>query len=157
MEQRRNVLFLCTHNSSRSQMAEAFLRKYAGDQFNVYSAGLEPTEIHPMTRQVMQEVGLDLEGQSAKGVETYLGKLLVSYLIIVCETANSRCPYTWPGVHERLFWPFDDSDMAQGSQEERLEKFRQVRDQIERRIKSWLKEVSQYAEPDIHREVAGRR
>jgi arsenate reductase len=154
MERKRNVLFLCMRNSSRSQMAEAFLRKYAGDQFNVYSAGLEPTEIHPVTRQVMQEAGLDLEGQSAKGVETYLGKLLVNYLIIVCETANSKCPYTWPGVHERLFWPFEDPDAAQGSQEERLAKFRQVRDQIEQRIKSWLKEISQQ---EIHQELAGRR
>ncbi len=143
MEPKRNVLFLCTHNSSRSQMAEAFLRKYAGDQFHAYSAGLEPTEIHPMTRQVMEEVGLDLEGQSAKGVETYLGKLPVNYLIIVCETANRRCPYTWPGVHQRVFWPFEDPDTAQGSQEERLEKFRQVRGQIEQRIKSWLTEVRQ--------------
>jgi len=138
-------------------MAEAFLRKYAGDQFNVHSAGLEPTEIHPMTRQVMQEVGLDLEGQSAKGVDTYLGKLLVSHLIIVCETANARCPYTWPGIHERLFWPFDDPDAVQGSQQEKLEKFRQVRDQIEERIKSWLKDVCQHAEPDAPRQAAGRR
>jgi arsenate reductase len=157
MERKRNVLFLCTHNSSRSQMAEAFLRKYAGDQFNVYSAGLEPTEIHPMTRQVMAEVDLNLEGQSAKGVQTYLGKLFVSHLIIVCEAANSRCPYSWPGVYERLFWPFEDPDAVQGSQEERLAKFRQVRDQIEERIKLWLKEVSQYTEADIHREVADRR
>jgi len=138
-------------------MAEAFLRKYAGDQFNVYSAGLEPTEIHPMTRQVMQEVGLDLEGQSAKGVDTYLGKLLVSHLIIVCETANGRCPYTWPGIHERLFWPFDDPDAVQGSQQEKLEKFRQVRNQIEERIKVWLKDVRQHAEPDAPRQAAGRR
>jgi arsenate reductase len=141
MERKRNVLFLCTHNSSRSQMAEAFLRKYAGDQFNVYSAGLEPTEIHPMTRQVMAEVGLDLEDQSAKGVQTYLGKLFVSHLIIVCEAANRRCPYSWPGVQERLFWPFEDPDAVQGSQEEELETFRQVRDRIEERIKLWLAEI----------------
>ncbi len=157
MERKRNVLFLCMRNSSRSQMAEAFLRKYAGDQFNVYSVGLEPTEIHPMTRQVMAEVGLDLEGQSAKGVQTYLGKLLVNHLIIVCEIANSKCPYTWPGVHQRLFWPFEDPDAAQGSQEERLEKFRQVRDQIEQRVKAWLEEVRLHAEEDAHGEVAGRR
>ncbi len=69
MERKRNVLFLCTHNSCRSQMAEAFLRKYAGDRFNVFSAGLEPTEIDPMTREVMHEVGLDLEGQSVQGRE----------------------------------------------------------------------------------------
>jgi len=154
MEQKRNVLFLCTHNSSRSQMAEAFLRRYAGDQFNVYSAGLEPTEIHPLTRQVMEEIGLNLEGQSAKGVETYLGRLLVSHLIIVCEAANRRCPYSWPGVYERLFWPFEDPDTGQGGQEEKLEKFRRVRDQIEQRVKSWLEEVRHQ---NSDREVAGRR
>lgn len=146
MAQKRNVLFLCTHNSGRSQMAEAFLRKYAGDRFNVYSAGFEPTEIHPMTRQVMREVGLDLDNQHAKGVQTYLGRLLVSYLIVVCETADSRCPRTWPGseIQKRLFWSFEDPVAAEGSEEERLEKFRQVRDQIEQRIKSWLKDIGEH-------------
>ncbi len=153
MARKRNVLFLCTHNSSRSQMAEAFLRKYAGDRFNAYSAGLDPTEIHPMARQVMREVGLDLEGQYAKGVQTYLGRLLVSHLIIVCETANRRCPHTWPGleIQERLFWPFDDPVEAEGSEEERLRKFRQVRDQIEQRIKSWLKEIDAHGDEPNHK------
>jgi len=141
MERKRNVLFLCTHNSARSQMAEAFLRKYAGDKFDVYSAGLEPTEIDPMTHEVMREVGIAMEGQYAKGVETYLGKLLVNHLIIVCEMANSRCPHSWPGVYERLFWPFDDPAAMEGSHEERLQKFRQIRDQIEQRVKSWLMEI----------------
>jgi arsenate reductase len=146
MERKRNVLFLCTHNSSRSQMAEAFLRKYAGDRFNVYSAGLDPTEVHPMTRQVMQEVGIDLGDRQAKGVETYLGKLLVSYLIVVCETANHRCPRTWPGleIQKRLFWPFDDPVTAQGTEEEKLRKFREVRDKIEQQIRSWLTEVDEH-------------
>jgi arsenate reductase (thioredoxin) len=140
MAKEPNVLFLCTHNSCRSQMAEAFLRKYAGDKFNVYSAGLEPTEIDPMARSVMGEVGLDMEGQYAKGVQAYLGKLLVSYLIIVCNAANRQCPRVWPGleIRDRLFWPFDDPAAAEGSEEERLQKFRQVRDQIERQVKSWL-------------------
>ncbi len=159
MERKRNVLFLCTHNSSRSQMAEAFLRKYAGDRFNAYSAGLDPTEIHPMTRQVMQEVGLGLEGQHAKGVQTYLGKLWVSHLIVVCETANRRCPHAWPGleIQERLFWPFDDPVEAQGSKEERLQKFRQVRDQIERRIQSWLEDIGAHEDaPDPAQEERPR-
>jgi len=135
-------------------MAEAFLRKYAGDRFNVYSAGLEPTEVHPMTRQVMHEAGTDLDNRHAKGVETYLGRLWVNYLIIVCETANSRCPHTWPGleIQQRLFWPFDDPVAATGSEEERLQKFRQVRDQIEQKIKSWLKDIAEHEdEPDQKR------
>jgi arsenate reductase len=129
-------------------MAEAFLRKYAGDRFTAYSAGFEPTEIHPMTRQVMQEVGLDLDGQYAKGVQTYLGQLLVSYLIVVCETDDSRCPRAWPGLEtqRRLFWSFDDPVAAEGNEEERLQKFRQVRDQIEQRIQAWLEDVEQREE-----------
>jgi len=121
-------------------MAEAFLKKYAGDKFDAYSAGLMPTEIHPMTQTVMQEVGLDIKDQHAKGVQAYLGKLLVNYLIIVCDSANRSCPRVWPGleIRERLFWPFDDPAAAEGSEEERLQKFRQVRDQIAQRIKSWL-------------------
>ncbi|OHB66737.1 MAG: protein tyrosine phosphatase [Planctomycetes bacterium RBG_13_60_9] len=154
MKPKRNVLFLCTHNSCRSQMAEAFLRKYAGDEFNAYSAGLEPTEIDPMTREVMREVGIDMEGQYAKGVQTYLGKLIVNHLIIVCETANSRCPHSWPGIYERLFWPLEDPDATRGNEEERLEKFRQVRDQIEQRIQLWLKEISRQ---DISQESLSQR
>jgi arsenate reductase len=153
VERKRNVLFLCTRNSSRSQMAEAFLRKYAGDRFNVYSAGFEPTEIHPMTRQVMHEVGLDLNDRHAKGVETYLGKLLVSYLIVVCEAADSRCPHTWPGseIQKRLFWRFEDPVAAEGTEEERLQKFRQVRDQIERKIKSWLRDIAEDEDEPNHK------
>lgn len=144
MKRKRNVLFLCTHNSVRSQMAEAFLRKYGDDRFNAYSAGLEPTEIDPMTTEVMREVGLDLEGRHAKSVKTYLGKLPVHYLIIVCGKANRDCPRTWPGleIEERLFWPFDDPAEAQGSREEKLQTFRRVRDQVERQVKSWVEEVS---------------
>jgi arsenate reductase len=157
MERKRNVLFLCTHNSARSQMAEAFLRKYAGDRFNAYSAGLEPTEIDPMTREVMREVGLDLEGQYAKGVETYLAKLLISHLVIVCDRAEKECPHSWPGIQERLFWSFEDRVGTEGSREERLHAFRQVRDRIEQRIESWLEETSRQAGADIHHELAGDR
>ncbi len=143
MKPKRNVLFLCTHNSARSQMAEAFLRRYGGDHFNAYSAGLEPTEIDPMTREVMREVGIDLEGQYAKGVKTYLGRLMVNHLIIVCEAAGRNCPRTWPGleIEERLLWPFDDPAEAQGSREEKLQAFRRIRDQVERQVKSWVEEV----------------
>ncbi|HNS23090.1 MAG TPA: arsenate reductase ArsC [Sedimentisphaerales bacterium] len=145
MPQKSNVLFLCTHNSARSQMAEAFLRKYGGDEFNGYSAGLEPTEIDPMVREVMQEVGVEMKGQHAKGVQAYLGRLLVQHLIIVCEQANRNCPRTWPGleIEERLFWPIDDPAAVRGSHERRLQAFRQARDQIEERVKSWLQDIHQ--------------
>ncbi len=138
-----NVLFLCSSNSCRSQMAEAFLRKHAGERLNVYSAGTEPKEIHPLTIRVMNEVGLDMKGQYSKGVDVYLGKLLVHYLIIVCAKAAEKCPTIWPGSPsmQTVLWPFDDPMAFQGSQEQKLAKFRQVRDQIEARIRSWLAEL----------------
>ena len=89
---RPQVLFLCTHNTARSQMAEAWLKKHAGDRFEVYSAGFESTDINPFTRQVMAEVGLDLSGQSSKGVKEYLGKINFAYVIIVCARAEKICP-----------------------------------------------------------------
>jgi len=136
------VLFLCSGNSCRSQMAEALLRKYATDRFTVYSAGTEPKEIHPLTRKVMAEVGLDLQGQYAKGVDTYLGKILVHYLIVVCAKAAESCPSTWPGSPQMqtILWPFENPTAFAGTEEQKLTKYRQVRDQVDARIKAWLAE-----------------
>lgn len=119
-------------------MAEALLRKHAGDRFEVHSAGTEPKEIHPLTRQVMAEIGLNLEGQYAKGMEKYVGKLPIRYLIIVCDQAKGTCPAVWPYAAEQLFWRFEDPAEAKGTEEERLAKFRSVRNQIDARIKEWL-------------------
>ncbi len=135
------VLFLCTHNTARSQMAEAFLREFAGDRFEVFSAGTEPREINPLVRKVMAEVGLDLGSQRAKSVAEYLGKMTVGYLIIVCEKIEENCPITFPGFRYRLFWPFEDPAAFVGSDEAKLAKFRAVRDKIAARIKLWLKEL----------------
>ncbi len=132
------VLFLCTGNTARSQMAEAFLKKYAGDRFEVFSAGYEPKEINPYTKEVMAEVGIDISDHHAKSVKDFLGKIEVRYLIIVCEKAEKACPKAFPGVLVRMFWPFDDPAAAIGTNEEKLKKFREVRDQIEEQIKSWL-------------------
>ena len=134
------VLFLCTGNTARSQMAEAFLRSYAGDRFEVYSAGLEPEEINPYTRQVMEEAGVSLEGQYSKGLEEYLGREHFDYLITVCERAERSCPIV-PGTGERLHWPFEDPVAFEGSEEETLDKFREVRDQIEGRVLEWLRDL----------------
>ena len=135
------VLFLCTGNSARSQMAEAFLRKQAGDRFEVYSAGLEPQEINPYTLRVMQESGVDMSGQRAKSLNEYIGKLHFGYLITVCSNAEEKCPI-FPGMGMRLHWPFEDPAAFEGTDEGRLEKFRQVRDQIEAKVTAWLEEVS---------------
>jgi len=132
------VLFLCTGNTARSQMAEAFLRKYAGDRFEVFSAGYEPKDINPYTRQVMAEAGMDISRQYSKSVKEFLGKIDVRYLIIVCEKAEKTCPKAFPGVLVRMFWPFDDPAAVSGPEAEKLAKFREVRDQVEEKIKTWL-------------------
>ncbi len=139
------VLFLCTGNSARSQMAEAFLRHYAGDRFDVYSAGLEPKDINPFTVRVMEEIGIPLTGQYSKAVREYMGKLHFGYLITVCANAEERCPATFPGVGQRLHWAFDDPAAVGGTDEVKLSKFRQVRDQIDRRLREWLNEQSTVA------------
>jgi arsenate reductase len=134
------VLFLCTGNSARSQMAEAFLRKYGGDKFEAFSAGLEPKGLNPFTLKIMQEIGFDMSGHRSKGVGEYLGKVLFQYLITVCDDAEKNCPTVWPGVNTRMHWSFEDPAAFQGTEAEKLEKFRQVRDLIEEKIKSWLTE-----------------
>ncbi len=132
------VLFLCTGNSARNQMAEAFLRQYGGERFEAFSAGLEPSVIHPLTVQVMEEAGVDMSGHFAKGLTQYLGKVHFGYLITVCSRAEEKCP-TFPGMGTRLHWAFEDPAAFQGTPEEKLARFRQVRDQIENVVKEWLK------------------
>lgn len=134
------VLFLCTQNSARSQMAEAFLRVHAGNNFEVYSAGLEPSQLNPLAIKVMNEKGISMEGHYSKPLSVYLGKLHFSYLITVCARAEARCPI-FPGMGTRLAWPFEDPAETQENEEKQLDKFRQVRDAIELKIKSWLTEL----------------
>ena len=136
----QRVLFLCTGNSARSQMAEAFLRKYAGEHFEAYSAGLKPKGVNPFTIQVMQEDGIDISGQSSKGVDVYLGKVLFQYLITVCDDADKNCPTVWPGVNTRMHWSFEDPAAFQGTDEEKLENFREIRNLIDDKLKNWLTE-----------------
>lgn len=139
--EKQKVLFLCTGNSTRSQMAEAFLRKHAGDRYEVYSAGLQPKGINPYTIQVMEEVGIDLDQQTSKSPEIYVGKQQFDYVITVCDQVDQNCPI-FPGAGARLHWSFEDPAALAGSHEEKVAKFRQVRDQIERRILLWLEDFS---------------
>ena len=134
------VLFLCTGNSARSQMAEAFLRKYGGDEFEAYSAGTEPKGINPNTERVMEEVGISLSGQYSKHVKEYMGKIHFGYLITVCDEAEKNCPTAFPSVGQRIHWSFEDPSAFVGSEDQKLAKFRQLRDQIDQRIKAWLAE-----------------
>lgn len=134
---KERVLFLCTHNSARSQMAEGFLRALAGDRFDVQSAGTERTAVNALAIRAMAERGIDLSGHTSK---LYAG--LVSdpwdYLITVCDDANDRCPMV-PGRGERLHWSLPDPSRAEGTEEQRLAVFREVRDEIEAKITDWLR------------------
>jgi arsenate reductase (thioredoxin) len=139
---KQRILFLCTGNSARSQMAEAFLRKYADNRFEAHSAGLEPKGLNPLTVKVMNEVGIDVSEQRSKGVDTYLGKILFQYLVTVCDDADKNCPTVWPGVNKRMHWSFQDPAAVEGTDEEKLARFREVRDLIEAKVKAWLVEQS---------------
>jgi arsenate reductase len=119
-------------------MAEAILRHYGSDLFEPFSAGMEPRGMNPLTVRVMQERGISLEGQYSKSLREYLGKKLFAYLITVCAEAEARCPTVWPGVQYRLHWKFDDPAAFQGTEEQRLAKFREIRDEIEAAIQAWV-------------------
>lgn len=141
---RPKVMFLCSGNTARSQMAEVLLRHHAGDRFEVFSAGLEPGELNPLTVRALQERGLDPGGLHPKGLGPFLGRVNFQYLITVCDRAERNCP-VFPGVSVRLAWPFEDPAKATGSEAERLAVFRRVRDDIETRVVEWLRESA----PDV--------
>ena len=133
------VLVLCTGNSCRSQIAAAYLEQLAGDRLAVYSAGTEPAEdIHPMTRVVLAEDGVNIDDREPTDYRDYLGKIAVYYLIIVCDGAAKTCPSVWPGVMERLQWPFDDPAAVEGAHDEKLMAFRRVRDEIKAKVEDWV-------------------
>src|SRR5215510_6934370 len=135
---KQSVLFLCMSNSACSQMAEAFLRKYAGDIFDVHSAGLEPNGVNPLTLQVMNEAGINISNQSSKSLEVYFGKAFFHYVITVCDDADINCPTAWLGIHARIHWSFEDPAKLVGTEPERLAKFREVRNLIENKIRGWV-------------------
>jgi arsenate reductase (thioredoxin) len=130
------VLFLCTHNSSRSQMAEGFLRALAPGRYEVASAGTEKTSVHPLAIRAMAERGIDISQHTSK-LYSELRPDRWDYLITVCDDANERCPFI-PVAVTRLHWSFEDPSRATGSEEARLAVFRRVRDLIEARIAAWL-------------------
>jgi arsenate reductase len=130
---KKRVLFLCTHNSARSQMAEGLLRKMAGDQFEVFSAGTEETRVHPLAIEAMHESGIDISNQRSKMLEEFQGQQF-DYVITVCDRANESCPI-FPGSTERIHWSFDDPSAATGTDEQRLRVFRQIRDAIQGRLR----------------------
>jgi arsenate reductase (thioredoxin) len=133
---RMRVLFLCTHNSARSQMAEGLLRNLAADRFEVFSAGTEATRVRPEAISVMAEIGVDISSQESETLERYLGETL-DLVITVCDDVNESCP-VFPGASSRLHWSFPDPSKATGGYEEILHTFRNARDEIQARIENEL-------------------
>lgn len=130
---KKRVLFLCTHNSARSQMAEGLLRKMGGEQFEVFSAGTEETRVHPMAIEAMREIGIDISGQRSKTLDTYSGQQF-DYVITVCDRANESCP-VFPSDTQRIHWSFDDPSAVTGTDEQRLRAFRNVREGVQHRLR----------------------
>ena len=135
------VLFLCTANSCRSQMAEGFLRHLAGDRFEVISAGTSPTELNPVAVRVMQEVGIDISKHWAKDTAEFFSERF-QYVITVCKKAKERCPI-FPGAIWRFDWDIQDPAGAEGSAADRLAVFRQVRDEIEDHVRELIARESE--------------
>ncbi|HEU5318269.1 MAG TPA: arsenate reductase ArsC [Chloroflexota bacterium] len=133
---RSRVLFLCTHNSARSQMAEGWLRHLSGGRVEAHSAGTEATRVRPLAARVMAEVGIDIGGQESKTLERYVAEPFDA-VITVCDDANEACP-VFPGGKRRLHWSFRDPSKAEGSEGEQLAAYRDVRDAIRRRIEEEL-------------------
>ena len=133
---KESVLFICTHNSARSQMAEGLLRHLAGDRFEVESAGTEKTHVRPLAIEAMKELGIDISSQTSKTIAS-LGDRQFDWAITVCDNANEACP-VFPGGTKRLHWSFDDPSAATGSDEERLAAFRRVRDEIRAKLEELL-------------------
>ena len=133
------VLFVCIHNSARSQMAEAFLNQLGEGRFVAESAGLEPGELNPVVVEAMGETGLDLLGNSCDSIDDFLPRAEeFTFVVTVCdETAAERCP-TFPGSVKRLHWGFPDPSSFEGSFEDRLDRTRAVRDLIQARVAEWL-------------------
>lgn len=142
------VIFLCTGNSARSQIAEALLKKYDSEHFDVYSAGFDPKPINPFAVQVMQEMGVDIGSQYSKELKQFLGKTHFGIIITLCARAEQNCP-TFLGVSTRLYWPFEDPAQFQGIDQEKIAKFREIRDQIDLKIKEFLQQQSIQTNKDI--------
>ena len=139
---KNRVLFICIHNSARSQMAEAFLNDICGEQFEAHSAGLEPGKLNPFVVEAMQEIGIDISHKQTKAVfDMFKSGKSFAYVITVCdETSAERCPI-FPGVTTRLHWSFPDPSAIQASHEEKLARTREIRDTIKAKIEDWCAEV----------------
>ena len=133
---KQRVLFICTHNSARSQMAEGLLRHFGGERFEVFSAGTEATQVRPLAIRAMAELGIDISRQESKTLDRYLGQPF-DEVITVCDTAAEVCP-VFPGTSRRRHWSFEDPSKATGSETDQLAVYRRIRDEISSRIEEEL-------------------
>lgn len=132
------VLFLCTGNSARSQMAEGLLRHLGGDVYEVHSAGLEPKGINPYAIRAMDEIGIDIRNHTSDSLRKYMGHVHFQYVITVCSHADTNCPVGLWSRGTKLHWPFDDPAAVTGTDDEIMTEFCRVRDQIRAQIEAWL-------------------
>lgn len=142
MTNKHKVLFICVHNSARSQMAEAWANLLCGDLMEAESAGLEPGTIHPLTIKVMKEVGIDLSNKKTQSVFDLVKKgKIFSFVITVCDESNAeRCP-VFPGITKRIHWSIPDPAAANGSEDEKIETFRKIRDSIRDKVEDLCREI----------------
>ena len=134
----KRVLFLCTHNSARSQMAEGLLRSMAGDRFEAHSAGTEMSRVHPLAIASMREVGVDISGQHSKSLDDFVAQSFET-VITVCDHAAETCP-VFPNAKRRIHWSFEDPSGARGTEQERLDKFHEIRDKITAHLQTFIDE-----------------
>ena len=139
-DRKLRVLFLCTHNSARSQMAEALLRHHGRGEVEVHSAGNEPGNVHPLAVRAMAESGIDISAADSKSLNQFIGQDF-DYVITVCDRANESCP-VFPGDPKRIHWSYEDPSAVEGSEEERLKAFRDVRNLLNMRLQNWLLAVN---------------
>ncbi len=143
MKRKIKVLFVCIHNSARSQMAEAFLKSIGGERFEVESAGIEPGKLNPLVVESMRRIGIDISENRTKDVFEFIKKgTPFSYVVTVCdETSAERCPI-FPGFVQRLHWGFPDPSVLQGTDDEKLEEIGKIRDAIRAKVTEWTETVT---------------
>ncbi len=148
---KQKVLFICVHNSARSQMAEAWLNYTCGDYFEAYSAGLEPGKINPLVIQAMTEVGIHLSNKQTQAVfDLWKAGIMFQYVVTVCSEAEAKgCPI-FPGVTTRLHWPFPDPSQLTGSDDAKLHEIRKIRDEIRSKVEEWCEEVCPPQALELH-------
>lgn len=140
---KKNVIFLCVHNSARSQIAEALLRHYAGDRYHVFSAGMKATAVNPFALQVLIEKGIDTSGLRSQSVKEYMGRHDIEHAIIVCRKMEEDCPSFSADARYIHRWIVEDPAAVDGTDDEKLAAFRQARDRIDARMRIWLEETAE--------------